>query len=197
MTRRLFSTIYLDMDGVLADFHGSALAAHGVKETHRDQWPTPGQDLQERLGLGMHDHSSTSNERFWGPINLIQDFWINLEPFPWLKDLISLCDQYVSGTHGVVICSSPASSWNGEDKRQKLNWLDKHEIYREVKFETHKASLSKPGTLLIDDWEKQVDPFNQGEGKAILVPQPWNSNYVYSQVTLSYVQFQLEYLSRS
>ena len=195
MVQRRFTTIYLDMDGVLADFHGSALAAHGVKETHRDQWPIPGQDLQDRLGF--HDHSSTSNEQFWNPILAVKNFWFEVELFHWTKQLIAMCDSYVSGPHGVVICSSPASSWTGEDKRQKLLWLTKHGIHREVKFESKKAGLSKPGTLLIDDWEKQVYPFEEGEGNAILFPQPWNQNYHLAADPIAFVCNQLETISRS
>lgn len=183
------------MDGVLADFHKSALAAHGVAENRREQWPIYGQDLQERLGLGIHDHKENllNQEKFWGPLNLIKDFWINLEPFPWVAELIQACRSY---TDKLIICTSPAKSWNGEDKRQKLEWLRKYDIIGEVLFPDRKASLSERGTVLIDDWEKQVYPFADGEGNAILFPQPWNANHAQSDYSLEFTINQLKGISR-
>ena len=192
---RKFQTIYLDMDGVLADFHTAALIAHKKPEWNRDNWPELGEDLQSVLGMKGQD-KSVWLPKFWEPINAHPTFWEEYPIFPWAQELIELCREYVTTPHGLVICSSPASSCKGEDKRQKLRWLAKHGINLEVKFTEKKHELSKLDTLLIDDWEKQVDPFRRlGHGRSILFPQPWNRNAVedWIEKPLHYVRHWIEY----
>lgn len=187
---KLFKTILCDMDGVLFDFHKAALEAHGIKESRREEWPIAGQDLPTRLGLaGLPNWKDI----FWAPINIKPNFWIELEPFPWVEDLLQICGNF---SKNVVICSSPAKSWNGEDKRQKLECLAKHGIHREVKFSYHKEEFSEKGVLLIDDWEKQTVPFAAKEGSSILFPQPWNQNYIHVANPLDYVLEQLNSIQK-
>lgn len=40
-----------------------------------------------------------------------------------------------------------------------------------------KSCLAHPDSILIDDCDENVDKFNDAGGKAILVPQDWNSSY--------------------
>lgn len=185
------ATIYLDMDGVIADFHQAALKAHGVEPSCRHMWPVFGQDLPTRLGLDQSDDSW--KPIFWKPLLAVENFWLNIEKFSWTEDLLKLCDSYA---RWLVILTSPAKSFEDVDKEAKLKWLCKHSIHREVRFESKKATYSTPGTVLIDDWEKQVDPFNEGQGKAILFPQPWNSNHHNCAHPLDYVHAQLDNFTR-
>lgn len=181
-----FKRILLDMDGVLADFHSAALRGH--KFTLIDgRWPEYGKDLAYILGIAEHGatkYNTAQQERIWAPILTVSDFWLTLPKFRWTEALIRICQTF---SEDVQICSSPASSWNGEDKKQKLQWLAKHRIDLPVTFESEKVRLAEPGVVLIDDWEKQVVPFQIARGHAILFPQPWNGNHALSDYPLDHV----------
>ncbi len=70
---------------------------------------------------------------------------------------------------------------------QKMKWLSRYSVNLEVRFEDKKQKFARPNVLLVDDWEKQVDPFIEAGGQAILFPQPWNRNHEFASDPLKYV----------
>lgn len=81
-------TICLDVDEVLARWVDGMLALLGHDPEHvHSRWdtltPRPW-DVVEVLGVSQRD--------VWGAIDSRgAAFWANLQPFPWLDDLYSLC----------------------------------------------------------------------------------------------------------
>lgn len=188
---RKFQNIYLDLDGVLGDFHSAALAAHGSTWRTND-WPEPGTSWPKELPNGPP--GSSEHAAFWSPILAIEDFFLTVKPFPWVHELVELCKSYV-GPHSVVVLSGPASGTERE-AQQKLRWLGNHGINLELKIEKEKWRYSTPGTLLIDDWEKQVDSFySKGQGVGILFPQPWSRNHRHSTDPVAYTRWWLDFLT--
>jgi hypothetical protein len=203
--------IYLDVDGVLANFHVAAIIAHlhlgPLKLIHgtyyetndayriasNEYWPN-GISLQKYLNI-------QDIEYFWKPINPDPLFWRGLPPYPWYKRLVDICSGYCEQ---LVLCTSPSNhhhSWGG-----KALWLAQKELghlpcimmngaTNGTAHNNHaigKWMLAHPDRLLIDDFHKQVDPFVQAGGKGILFPQPWNSNHPYKSDPVGYVVQQLE-----
>lgn len=187
-----FHEILLDLDGVCKDFYTAALAAHRRIDINIDNWPIPGASLPEVMGYDITKEGWQKD--FWAPINMDPSFWQECPIFPWTHQLIEVLKEH-TGPHGVVICTGPASG-TAREKVEKLRWLARHEIHLEVRFEREKWKYSKPGVLLVDDWEKQVDKFvgdgNSG-GMSLLFPRPWNRNYIHSAEPLKYV---VDWLSR-
>ena len=76
--------IFLDLDGVLADFFHPALARHGRADL-ATAWPRGVRDMAETMGLTW--------EAFWAP--LVAEgpaFWADLPPLPWMEGLLAAVD---------------------------------------------------------------------------------------------------------
>lgn len=152
--------IYLDMDGVIADFVSPSLVAAFIPLTH---------DKVTRWGY--YDDYMTSLE-FWRRINRTADFWFNITPYEWAKSLVMFCKSVAP----VYFCSSPVVS--NHCASQKLEWLLAHGFMSDGEdnfvLTPHKEQLAGPGRVLIDDGTHQIAKFVKAGGHGILFPQPWN-----------------------
>jgi hypothetical protein len=205
--------IYLDIDGVIANFHAEAIRAHIRKGplktrygTHTDpleayelasneRWPR-GYSLQKYMGIEDID-------AFWHPINNDPLFWRGIQPYPWYRKLIEVVSGYCDH---LVLCTSPSNhhySWGG-----KALWLALHKLdhipcvmmgindrKNEKPSPVGKWMMAAPDRLLIDDYHKNTDPFIEEGGKAILFPQPWNRAHEYCDDPVGYTVAQLERLT--
>lgn len=154
--------VLLDMDGVLVDFFGAALALHGREDLAAD-WPPRKWDMAPVLGL--------TGREFWEPINdLGVEFWANLCWYPWSDELIALCEE----AGGFVIASTP--SRRGSSALGKVRSLEARfgRGFRDYMLGPHKALMARSGLVLIDDSDEQVEAFRAAGGEAILFPQRWN-----------------------
>ena len=88
--------IFLDLDGVLADFVTAAAHLHGRPDI-LSAWPLGTWDMHTALGM--------SSGAFWGAIDKAGcDFWAGLEPFPWTFELFDRLRNIAP----VTIASSPS-----------------------------------------------------------------------------------------
>lgn len=159
--------IFLDMDGPLVDFHGGAFKAFG-KTFDPDEYPQGVWDIETVIGV--------SKTEFWNTINAMgSDFWVNLEPQPWIDDLLSVVSLHDEWT----ILTSPSRS--PESKYGKAIWL---ETFFGLSFENY---LFAPGrqkhllstwdrAVLVDDKPSNVKDFGK-KGQGILFPAKWNDEY--------------------
>jgi hypothetical protein len=157
--------IFLDMDGVLANFIAGASQLHG-REGILDSWPRGVWDAPTVFGL--------SSSQFWRKIDAAgADFWAELEAYPWLPELLETLRWFGP----VTILSSP--SLGVECPSGKLRWLRQHvhPDFRDHLFGHQKHLCAKPGHVLIDDFDTNVTRFREHGGDAVLFPQPWNSRH--------------------
>lgn len=137
-------TIYCDMDGVLADFHGHIEKVTGKEFNSMKRWE--------------HFHAIDKE------LKKGNDVWGALEKLPDADRLM----QYISQYDHVVLTST------GGDERaepQKRAWLNKHYpgvpiIFAETGAKTNVHA--GPDRLLIDDRNVAVDPWLESGGLAIL-----------------------------
>lgn len=171
-----YQTIYLDMDGVLCNFHLEAIRAHmreGKAFPALDHFDTPLQLTAEKLhsqwlkhapGLTLQKWLMPKKERetdddwmhrFWLPIRRASFVWENLEPYEWFREVIEVCREY--GEHLEIVTSpdyhNPACHYG------KVRWLTRFKLDIPIWQNSRKAALSRPGTLLIDDYAKQCEKF--------------------------------------
>lgn len=156
------TTIFVDMDGVVADFAGGALAVHGKSIPPNEIiWDFPSQ-------VGF---KSSFDPTFWKPLENV-DFWSNLSP---LTDGIGLFRrlELLVGKNRLGILSSGLAPGSCDGKRI---WLDRQlpGHSRGASFCTEKWRHAAPMKLLIDDHEPNVDDFVKHHGMAVLIPRPWN-----------------------
>lgn len=151
--------IFLDIDGVLANFVEGACQLHGIDPNfpNRKFWkPDP------------------SDKQFWSRINSRgYAFWEDLPKYSWADQLLGICQEHADR---VSFCSSvdPRGSAAAQGKYE---WLFKHFGYKRAAravITRKKFLLAGPNRILIDDSYDQLNRFYQWGGRSIMFPQPWN-----------------------
>ena len=132
-------TIYLDCDGVLADFDKGAEAVLGMHPRMFERRYNPG--------------------KFWARLAAAPDFFNSLELMP---DALELYDA-VSHTDPVILTGLPRGTWAEPQKRR---WAARH--FPGVKVITTSAALKRehchPGDVLVDDRDKYRALWEQAGG---------------------------------
>lgn len=135
MTRQL----YLDCDGVLADFDTGATAVLGL----------PPRAYERRHGLG----------RFWAKLAAAPDFYFGL---PLLPDAMRLFEA-VKQVHPVILTGLPQGNWAAD---QKVRWAAQY--FPGTKIITtmarDKRDHAKEGDVLVDDQEKHRHLWEEAGG---------------------------------
>ena len=137
--------IYVDMDGVLADFFGEWSKSQGV-----DNW----KDIKDPA-------------KAIGDIKGIDDFWLNLPVLPKAKELLGLIKQ-VKGKY--KICTSPLADDPRSDPH-KREWVKKNLAFfppEEVIVTHNKPQFAKQKdntpNILIDDYGVNIDAWEEAGG---------------------------------
>ncbi len=138
------ATLYLDLDGVFADFELHFLEYFGIR------------------------HDSVSDEEMWKMINGYPQFFANLPLMPGAATFY----QLVRWRDPIVLTACPRSNY-ANVARLKRQWARKHldtDIYvLPVLGGKNKALfMHMPGDILIDDFEKNIRAWNEEGGRGIL-----------------------------
>lgn len=155
--------IYLDMDGVLADFVSASITAHGRSDSHDSiaTWDYP----VEQWGI--------SNADFWC---LCQGrrFWAEISPYSHHLDLLDMCEAYADE---VFFLTSPSSTAHADCIAGKSDWIAAWfgADYQSKLIPTkHKHLLAASDRVLIDDSTDNIQAWAKAGGVGIGFGQPWN-----------------------
>lgn len=169
MSESKLKCIYLDMDGVIVDFVGAALALYGVSssaQTKITSWDGIPVLLTHAL------QQQVTDQMFWARIdNAGARFWAKLEWTPWGKKVFDLCCQFAP----VVLMSTPTR--HPSSAAGKLEWINAnmdHGWTRRFALTPCKHHMAHPGAILIDDYDQNCSMFEEHGGRAFLFPAPWN-----------------------
>lgn len=175
------TAVFLDLDGVLVDFVGGALRAHGKPASCL----IPGKWHVE-VGMGLSPEAfwaKCRGHRFWSTLDWTSDgkYVLNLVsrhlPVPlWLLTSHSDDDGACSGKYA-WLC-------------RELNCLRRRAILC-----PDKRAVSRPGALLIDDSDDNVEMWCAMGGEAILLPRFWNSRHEAAHYALEYLETRLTELA--
>lgn len=177
--------LFIDMDEVLVDFTGGACKIHGITRKQLEELRQPGQwDIVAAMGL--------SNQEFWDPINQAgEEFWAELDPLWWAYPLMraakEICDE-------IYLLSSP--SWGAHSYGGKIKWISQYLPDCNYIITEHKSLLARPGRLLIDDREENVDQFIANDGDGIKFPSMGNSKHTFASDPLPSVLHRLNQFSK-
>ena len=154
MNSKKDARIWLDMDGVLADFIGGTLIMHGREFSDRQKITT--YDYYEDWGL--------TKDEFWEKIRG-RGFWYNLGVLPWAKPLVELVRER---DPNFMVCTIPSK--DTECIQAKLDWLQDNlgVGMNHVAVMPRKWQLAAPGRLLIDDNPVYTKKWIDRGGDAIL-----------------------------
>lgn len=151
--------ILLDVDGILADFFGAALVAHGRADLVT-RWPKGEWDMAKVMGI--------TEEAFWAPLDNYA-FWVSVPMYTGADEFVADLERIAP----VTFCTSPSMS--PESYMAKVAWLrDNIGAKTNIMLGGRKWLMAKPGNVLIDDYERNVEKFRAAGGPAVLFPRPWN-----------------------
>lgn len=154
--------IYIDVDGVLAQFVESAFKFYD-REYKDSNYPACEYDIAKVLDM--------TPKSFWARLD--NAFWLDMPLYSWAEKLVAEMHNYGN----VYLATSPP-----EDPRvasYRLNWIRYHfpALFRRTVLTPNKNVLAHDRAILIDDSDQQTMDFCQADGYAILFPRPWNSNW--------------------
>lgn len=157
--------IYLDLDGVLADFVTGSIRAHGRNETHDDVhvWAYP----EKQWGMTWSD--------FWANCSS-REFWAELPAYPWAGEVLSICQQFGDVYFLTAVSAVPGSVRYLDAVAGKAGWLARHmgavAPTRMIPL-AEKHLLARRDAVLIDDCPANIEQFAIG-GWTVGFAQPWN-----------------------
>jgi hypothetical protein len=165
----MINRIYLDMDGVLANFCEHAFAKSGKVYNPSDF-----------LGKTSHDIVPWFDWR-----KADRHFWATI---PEEDDAVQLMKKAIRlvGKDSVFICSTPLKhELRAPSIEGKMDWLADFVRNNQIDFDfesqavftANKAACAAPTHLLIDDRDKVTDGFARAGGQTLIRPHPWNSRY--------------------
>jgi hypothetical protein len=135
--------LFLDCDGVLANFDKRATEVFGEHPRH----------FEDKKGERL----------FWDTIYGTPDFFYSLEPMPDAYDLFNA----VKHLNPIILTGVPRGRWAAD---QKLRWRDKYFPNTEMITcaSRDKIKYAKPGDIIVDDWEKWRQLWVDGGGIWVL-----------------------------
>lgn len=172
--------IFLDMDGVLADFVGAACRVH-----NRTCY-----DKREHMGeFSLEKCWGISAAEFWAPTDSF-DFWMNLDKTAEADMIVETAVDIV-GWENVAILTIPSDL--PECINAKKEWIKFYypRLAKQMIFAYDKGFIADPGKLLVDDRDRNVEDWKAVGGDAILVPRPWNKYWQYWDTAYNVVEREL------
>lgn len=177
----MIQRIYLDMDGVIADFTSAILARFGIYDYHPRKW-----DFYEDLGIKKRQFFAACASH---------EFWVNIPETPWAMRLYNALSRYAP----VTIATHPTHS--PESLSGKVEWLQERFGNEFGDYMLcgggSKHLLAAPSALLIDDNEEYCEAFQDRGGAAILFPATYNSNRGHVGSELAFVMSEVESICRA
>ena len=131
--------LFLDCDGVLADFNKRAIDIVGM----------PPREFEDKVG----------EKKFWDMIYGTSDFFLSLDPMTDAYDLVNA----VRHLNPIILTGKPRGDWA---IKQKLGWRDKYfpDLEMIVCPSRDKIKFAKPGDVIVDDWAKHKQTWINGGG---------------------------------
>lgn len=166
--------IFLDLDGVIVDFIGGAIEYYNLKCAYSEitSWDA------------IHNHTKMLNQEFWDGLD--ETFWYRLKKTWFADTILALVEPFKPC---ILTAPRPNGGATGKQMWIKENLPDYFDDERYL-IGPGKRCVAGPETLLIDDYDRNVNEWRLAGGSAILVPQPWNSNsgeevieHVYKRLT--------------
>ena len=153
-------TLYLDMDGVLADFNKEYTKFDPLKEDRK------------KFRSAVLEHQ----------------IFTKLDFLPDTQELLNHVSKLHGVTVEILTSMGTHDPVQGEAaKQQKLQWLNKYNIpYRAnfVRNKEEKAQYATPRSILIDDSVGCISPFNEAGGHGILHTNSSNTNSILDSILL-------------
>jgi len=139
-----YNNLYLDSDGVLADFDSLAAEILGM----------PARDYEEKFG----------SDDFWEKLNGHGDFFNALELLPDALDLFNAVEHL----RPPILTGAP--SYIPSAREQKIKFYQRHlpGVIVVVCQSRHKVNYCKPGDIIVDDWPRHQKKWEAAGGTWVM-----------------------------
>lgn len=143
--------VFVDMDGVLADFD------RAFETKFNKQTPS-------KMGV--------TDTEMWALINTMPDFFLEIPPYEGAQEFWYNI-QAMLGPENQAILTAASKSYYSAIAIQKKQWITRHIDPRAWVLPTYGASsktlfLQEPGDILIDDFQRNCERWEEAGGRAIL-----------------------------
>ncbi len=177
--------VFLDMDGVIADFMGALCKVHGREIPYGNPANLGRWDTEQIWGISEKD--------FWAPVaSNSLEFWETIDKTPEADEIVKLA-VLEFGLENVCILTAPSK--DAGSVPGKRNWISKYYpcFSKRMLFATASAKhfCAGSGKYLIDDKDSNVDEFDAAGGIGILVPRPWNAEHMLEKDLIQVVRDQI------
>lgn len=144
---------YLDLDGVFANFDAYFMNTYGMSP--RD----------------------VADEIMWDMIHANESYFANIPPFDGAKEFFDKFDL----VNPIILTSCPHRNYR-RIAAQKRAWIqsnlsDDVMICPMIGGKNKPFFMKKPGDILIDDWSKNIDAWNEAGGVGILHKGNYEETY--------------------
>lgn len=163
--------IFIDIDGVLADWLGKACETCGIDDNDskiRDVLKDGGM-LQD-----LRDYIKDENE-MWQKIEKEgSDWWRDLELLPWAKKLYNEMDKL--GEVALLTSNGKITEYvdsAGSAAKGKCEWVKKHFNTNSLIIAHDKHFCASSNTILIDDSPDKIEKFIEWGGHGFLWPNQY------------------------
>jgi hypothetical protein len=158
----------LDIDGVLGDFMGAAHEYYDMPFDHGDDYPY---EMGDYNAIPPKSAKFTAEEWWDG---LEEEFWVNM---PWTTDgreIVSRCEAVFGPKNVCLLTNPPSCGLSG-----RMKWIKRELPQYKDRFLIGPAKefCAGPGTVLIDDYDVNIDTFRAAGGFAVQPPKKWNRRH--------------------
>ena len=143
-------TIYIDMDGVVADFNSY------VSEL-----------LGRKIGWGVHDLSSEE----WDILAKVPNLYRKLPLIEQSVNMVKVCKSFETELNVEFLTAIPRQSTMPSAKQDKTDWINEYfpnTVVNFGPFSRDKKNWARPGDILIDDKLSNVEEWGAAGGIPIL-----------------------------
>jgi hypothetical protein len=161
--------VYLDMDGVLVDFHHAFQLLCGIADPLQGHEWSPHQTLADHCCRSMADCRKLAAA---AP----ESFWRTMPETQYGIMIAEACSQFAEA-QGASLSILTDTSDSPRAAIGKLGWLYDHIPKFAANFigTNNKSQFANSESLLIDDTHEVAEQFYKAGGHAIVLPQAWNN----------------------
>ncbi len=171
----MIENLLLDIDGVCNCFHRHVFRHLGLPYPDDSHYPVDcGWDIVAAANR-LAGYERFTPDTFWRSIT--REVWAESPVSPEFGCLLEHAEWLVGREH-VHFLTSP--TLNADSLAGKLDWIQRCApawMHRQFLIGPSKHLCAKPGAVLFDDSDKNVEAFRAAGGCALLVPRPWNSSH--------------------
>lgn len=174
MSVNYFRKVCLDMDGVMCDYMKASNELFGKELEYQTYLKAP------FYPVSCEKIYNISTEKYYTEVdNAGVDFWANMEPLSWSRDLFNAAQKH---SDGITFLTNPGRFEHAHIG--KIMWLKKHGFWGkgiDVIFSKNKYLHAGPTDVLVDDDIDNIEKWNNANGIGFLVKRPWTVHKGYSE----------------